>query len=196
MYLDTYLTYQPHLNYVIKLVSHKIYLLRRVRSLIDTNTAIQIFKSKILPYLDYGDILFLNSHRSTLERLQRLQNRALRICINAPPRESTDLLHELFNIPPLHERRLTHIRNLSYIWSTDMRYVETQTHSTRSYDAAVLKSVVPKNKVAERSVFYNCAKEWNSLNPNIRNIDTYERFKVEQKRWPKSTIIPHRVAVL
>ena len=42
VYLDTHLTYQPHLNYIIKLVSHKIFLLTKVRSLVDTNTAIQI----------------------------------------------------------------------------------------------------------------------------------------------------------
>ena len=190
VYLDTHLTYQPHLNYIIKLMSHKIFLLTKVRSLVDRNTAIQIYKSKILPYVDYGDVLFFNSHKSTLERLQRLQNHALRICINAPPRESTDLLHELCNVPRLHERRLTHIRNISYKRSRDRRYIEIQTRNTRYHDATVLKAFIPRNKVAERSVLYNCAKEWNSLSPNIRNIDTYERFKAEQKRWLKS-IIPH-----
>ena len=40
-----------------------------------------VYKTKILPYFDYADILCIGSYRLTLKKLQKQQNRALRICL-------------------------------------------------------------------------------------------------------------------
>ena len=45
-------------------------------------SSLAIFKTMILPYLDYGDILFSTANRQKLDKLQRLQNKCLKICLN------------------------------------------------------------------------------------------------------------------
>ena len=55
--LDRNLNFQQYVREVFNLVSHKIYMLSRIRQFINKDVSLLIYKTKILPYLDYGDIL-------------------------------------------------------------------------------------------------------------------------------------------
>ena len=44
--------------------------------------ALTIYKSKIMPYFDYGDIFLMGVQVKTSDTLQKLQNRALRLILN------------------------------------------------------------------------------------------------------------------
>ena len=59
--LDPHLTFNKHLNNIIKITAHKINLLAKVRQYLTDTASITIYKTMILPYFNYGDILFLNS---------------------------------------------------------------------------------------------------------------------------------------
>ena len=100
-----------YMNHVYQLASHKIYLLSKIRQYVNANAALSIYKTKILPYFDLGDIFYLGSHQKSTVKLQRLQNRALQVCIGAAPRTSTNALHVLAQVPLLEHRRLSHLRN-------------------------------------------------------------------------------------
>ena len=63
-------------------MSHKLYLLSRIRRYINKYTPISIYKTIVGPIMDYGDRIYAGSSVENLDRLQRLQNKALRICIN------------------------------------------------------------------------------------------------------------------
>ena len=62
--LDNRLTFETHASECIRLVSHKLFLLAKIRKYIDKKQALTIYKSKIMPHCDYGDI-FLLGLRST-----------------------------------------------------------------------------------------------------------------------------------
>ena len=59
MKLDKRLTFETHACECIRLVSYKILLLSKIRKCIDKKQAITIFKSKIMPYFDYGDVFLI-----------------------------------------------------------------------------------------------------------------------------------------
>ena len=86
--LDKSLTFNKHVQQCINSVSHKLFLLSKIRSYISEHMAITIYKTLIVPYLDYGDVLFINASRELLNKLQRLQNKCLRICLRTHPRTS------------------------------------------------------------------------------------------------------------
>ena len=67
--LDANLNYKQHVVQCAKVVAHKIYLLTKIRRLINEETAIFIFKSMIAPILDYGDILYAGGHVESLKIL-------------------------------------------------------------------------------------------------------------------------------
>ena len=76
-------------------------MLQRLKKRTDLDTRLLLYKSLIAPHYDYcSTILFLSSI-TDIERLQKLQNRAIRIVTNAGPREHIiDMLHrcKLMNV--------------------------------------------------------------------------------------------------
>ena len=67
---------------MIRIVSHKINLLAKVRRYLDNRASLLIYKTIILPYFDYGDILFMKSQKYLLSKLDHLQKRALKMCLH------------------------------------------------------------------------------------------------------------------
>ena len=54
--IDQTLSFNLHLNQLIKTISYKLLLLQKLRVYINCHASIQIYKSMVLPYFDYGDI--------------------------------------------------------------------------------------------------------------------------------------------
>lgn len=52
--LDENLNFSKHVNYLISLVSHRIYNLRKIRKYIDERIALILYKTMILNYFDLG----------------------------------------------------------------------------------------------------------------------------------------------
>ena len=189
--LDNTLTFEKHAAECIHLVSHKLYLLSRVRKYISIGQAISIYKSKIVPYFDYGDVLLINISRKIREKLQRLQNRALRICLTLEGRSNVNDMHNQCNINKLEDRRSTHLLNFVYTRSKDPDYINLGGRELRKYDAPILTEIKSNNKSFERSVLYQGAKAWNALDYQTRITATSYEFKKSQK-CKLNTLFPYR----
>ena len=108
------LNYQKYAPVVFQKSAHKIYILSKIRQYLTRDAALQIYKTKIIPYLDYGDILYMGTRNETTTKFQRLQNRALKVCIWAEARYPTDCLHFETKTPMLEKRRMYHPRNFMF----------------------------------------------------------------------------------
>ena len=60
--------------------------------------------------------------------------------------------------------------------------LDIKTVNTRARAAPLFKTVIPKCQKYKNSVLYNGAIKWNSLPVNIRNTETYDSFKLVQKK--------------
>ena len=107
--LDNKLNYETNALECARRVSHKLYTLTKIMPLINNTQALCLYKSKILPYFDYGDILYNKTFRRTLLKLQKLENQALKLCLRRDHLYNTDLLHLETNVPKLDNRRTCHI---------------------------------------------------------------------------------------
>ena len=56
--LDNLLSFDKHTSYIRRKVFLKMKMLGRVRSFIDENLALQLYKSLISPHIDYGDSIY------------------------------------------------------------------------------------------------------------------------------------------
>ena len=65
--LDPTLNYNHHISSVVKTVLYKLMLLAKLKKYLNDNVALLIYKSMILPYLDYADGIFQNSNSGDLE---------------------------------------------------------------------------------------------------------------------------------
>ena len=181
--LDEILSFRAHLVNTIKLVAHKIQILSKIRCNIIEEAAIKIYKSMILPYLDYGDIFFINSNSKQIKKLQTLQNRALRICLSSKIYVPTNTIHQSVQLPKLNVQRESHLANFMYKYKNNVLYLNTRNVRTRMHDAPVFNISEPNCEKFKNNIFYCGAVKWNSLPVVDRNIDSYLEFKAVQKKW-------------
>ena len=110
--LDPHLTFNKHLNNIIKITAHKINLLAKVRQYLTETASLRIYKTMILPYFDYGDILYDSSSKKLLDKLDGLQHRAVKICLKPVVEIQENILLRSTNIAKLGKRRDAHLLNL------------------------------------------------------------------------------------
>ena len=179
--LDNKLNYESHALECVRQVSHKLYTLTKIRPLINDTQALCLYKSKILPYLDYGNIFYNKTFKRTLLKLQKLQNRALKLCLQKDHLFNTDLLHVEANVPKLDTRRICHITNFAFSRAHDPNYTRDLDRNVRAGGAPLLYEPFSRCESFRRSAIYQCALHWNALPLHECSIVDYTKFKALQK---------------
>ena len=137
----------------------------------------------IAPIIDYGDVVYMGGMSSNLTRLQKLQNRALRICLDVHHYLPTILLHQQAEIPNLCTRGSCNIKKYMLRQKKHMDLVKIPTVNTRRNDAIIFKTVRPNLEKFKNNPQYTGALIWNTLPTDVRNIENYTSLKLFLKEW-------------
>ena len=180
--LDSTLSFNHHVNTVIKTVAYKISLMAKIRRYLESETALKIYKSMILPYFDYADVVYGAANVTLLDKLQRLQNRGLKICKGFDKRFNTEQLHTLTKCPKLKHRRTAHVNNFMYDKLDDKNLRDLREINTRAHDAPLFRVKIPKIETYKRSVEYRGAVQWNNLPTEMRLTNNVSSFRAKQKK--------------
>ena len=116
------------------------------------------------------------------EKLQRIQNRCLKTCLNVNIRESTDLIHRQARVNLLEDRRSTHLLNMMFQRSKVDEYVDSRNIYTRRHDGVTLKIPKPNKESFKKSVIFRGGTLWNLLPGEVRNLPTLSDFKKYTKQ--------------
>ena len=154
VFLDTSLNFNKHVEVSKKLTCHKLYLLSKIRKHINEFTATRIFQSMIAPLIDYGDIVYSGTNNKNLDKLQSLQNRGLRICINANANLTKDLLHQRCKIPLLDIRRMYNLRKYMFKQKDNQELIVHRNIRTRMHDAVVYETCRPNLEKYKKGTIY------------------------------------------
>ena len=179
---DQTLNFNLNLNQIIKTVSYKLSLLSKLKVYISTEAAIQVYKSMVVPYFDYGDILYHCASVKLLDKLQKLQNRGLKICFGQGCELTIHEMHVRSNLALLEHRRVQHVYTFMYKQQTNLDIIDARDIRTRAHDATLYITNRPLCEKYKKNVFYYGARLWNHLPVKERKIDTYVNFKNVQKR--------------
>ncbi|XP_055388140.1 uncharacterized protein LOC129616511 [Condylostylus longicornis] len=88
VFVDNKLKFDEHTDYIRGKISKKIGFLARIRKSVSEKCAVMLYNSLILPHIDYcSSILFICSEEKR-NKLQKLQNRAMRIILKVNKRTS------------------------------------------------------------------------------------------------------------
>ena len=180
--LDASLNFNLQIQQTMNKVSHKLYVISKLRQFLTTKTAVLIFKSMIQPYFDYGDIIYMFASKSELSKLDRLQERCINICTRTYGRDNIDNIRAAHKLPTLEKRRNCHLNNFMYnrnINIEDFKENDVQTRSKSSKKFIVNK---PNLESYKRSIVYSGASKWNALKNETKNVEFYEVFKYHQKK--------------
>ena len=182
MTLDSTLNFNQHLLSVTKTVLHKLHLLSKMKRHLDDDTAVDIYKSMLLPYLDYADVIYDKANAGLLRKLQIVQNKCLRLCLGRDRRYSTDAAHKLSGVPFLRDRRAAHVLNFMYRRKGRRDLLNQREIRTRALDAPLFNVDIPRCEAFKHSMSYFGAVKWNELPSAVRNTDSYLVFKTLQKK--------------
>lgn len=133
IWIDSQLSFTKHVRNIISNVSFRLGKLSRIRNCISKKTSLMVFKCMILPVLDYGDVFYSHAvHKHLIDKLQVLQNAAVRIICKLPKRTNTMQDEAELNLLPLMKRRLLHSTQLVAIYAnTSSNLAETTARSMR-----------------------------------------------------------------
>ena len=73
-----------------------------------------IYKSIVLLYFDYMDVVVSNASTFLLGKLESLQKRFLQICLNVHDKNNVNDLHNTADVVKLGDRREMHVNNFMY----------------------------------------------------------------------------------
>ena len=76
--IDSHLTWKHHIDHIAIKISRTIGLISKIQHFVPKHTLINIYRSLVAPYLSYGLIVWGQACKSYLDKLLKLQKRALR----------------------------------------------------------------------------------------------------------------------
>ena len=142
----------------------------------------------VLTYFDYADIVYHRASQPLLTKIQRLQNRGLRICQGVGGRHPTKETHKAANLPILASRREHHLRVHAYKQTLTVGNLEEPARITRKSDAPLLKTTRVRKAVYARSVGHMAAELWNDLPVDLRLLGMKEIFLKHSHRLMMNSI--------
>ena len=183
--IDDQVNFNRHIQDMNKIVSHKLYMFAKLRYYIEEKEAILLFKTMILPVIEYCDIIYEVTSANNLNKILKLFKQGLRTCTrNRNPLVTDEIeLQKVCTICDLKIRRKVHLRNFMYRQQNNIDLINRRNIRTRLHDAIVFKLYKPSSEKCRQNVIYRGALEWNKLNKEQRLLANFKSFKSGQKKF-------------
>lgn len=200
--IDDDLRFTRHINHIISSSNWKLTTLSKIRFCITENIAVLLYKALILSILDYGDVFYDCAAKKDLDKLQKLQNRALRIANQASRYTRNIDLHRRYKIVPLYMHREKNIQKLIHTYlSHNLEDVDfpwdnegldnTLAQSsivTRQMSAPFVPLKHPNSTRYKNSCAFRWPQLWLELPISFRREANYQRFKLLLKIKSRSDL--------
>ena len=185
--LDENLNFKDHLRSVCKKVASKIGVIRRLKNLIPVNAKLLLYKSAIMPHLTYCHLVWHFCTASDNRKLERLQERALRLVYNTTA-ESYDALLKRAKLTTLQNRRLQDILILMFKVKNKLTTneianifnINDENTNNKGYNLRNADFVLPRFKsvtYGRHSLRFLGPQLWSKLSKEERNIGTLATFR-------------------
>ena len=137
----------------------------------------------IMPHMEYGDFIVDSANQISIQRLDKLQEKAIRLAEYRPynQRQEISKLMDFFGLEKLETRRNRSLLSLMYTQSKMSSNVldKNDYMSLRSSNKVKLKSDFTKLTKVQCSPYYRGLKLWNSLPENVQKEENKLKFKKE-----------------
>ena len=181
--LDECLNLKQNYNNVFKKFSYKTHQFGKIKKYMDTTTRILVYKQTVLPLVEYVSFMLNMNTNHDLMKLQRLQNRALRMCFDVynPVDVTTNELHTMAKVNLLKERRDLNLLCIMYEMKQLQLHERIGVRATRQGDKYTFHTDIANVGAYTRSPYYTGSRLWNNLPSHIQNVQTKTQFKNEVK---------------
>ena len=156
------------------------------------HTAVKIYKGLVEPHFDYCSAVWDGLSQQLSDKLQKLQNRAVRVITKSTYDTSSRLLLNLLDWDNLSIRRAKQKANLMYKCTNNLAPAPAYLYNLfapriSNYDLRDVKGKLllpkPRTDYIKRSFSYSGALLWNNLPEEIRTANTSDVFKRSIHSW-------------
>ena len=185
--IDSKLDMQENTSMLTKKIAKKVALLGRLKRKLDVNTRILIYKSIISPHFEYCSSLLFMCTKSQIYKLQKLQNRAMRLILDMPANTSQKWLLDVFQWLSIKQRvyfntmMLIHKAKMNILPKYLMRRMilvrDCHNINTRASAKGLFRLPKYAKTYSQNSLQYNGIKEYNSLPENFKNCSNLKTCK-------------------
>lgn len=162
----------------LKSANHKLYFLSKVRKNLDNRTTLNLFKTMVLPYLEFANTVLIGCTSKLKKKAQRIQNKGLRFSLQKNRYYSTELIHKEAKMELWETRALLASNRLMFKYKQESSYLLDHNINTRQTDGTVYFNDRPNSSMYRNCVSYLSRKSWNELPSYLRTVADYDCFKV------------------
>ena len=185
VWLDCNLKMEKQVN---SIVSHCYKLLKnigRIRNVLSQKQTEMLVHSVITSKLDYCNSLLINTSKTNLFKLQKVQNSAARLVVCGRKRDSMTKVLKGLHWLRIESRIIFKILLIVYKRVTgqcsENLKIKYKGHNCRPQDYLLLETAKAKTKYGRRRFDYAAPRLWNALPLNVRTEENIESFKRQIK---------------
>lgn len=189
MHIDSLLNWTHHITHVKNKLLSGLYVMNRIKNFLPLNYMRTLYFSLVQSHIYYVLILYGNSNQTYINKLQRLQNKAIRI-ISANFQNTTSIeLHRKCKILTVKEQYTLFICKFMYRFKTEtlptvlqasyQRNREFHNYNTRNKSNPTVKR--HRLHKTNKSLLNMGPKIWNNIPNAIQNAQTLNSFKYQIK---------------
>ena len=179
-------TWHEHINLITSKAWQKIYVMRKLKFMLDRDSLNKIYISFVRPTLEYANIVWDNCTQYEANAIEKIQTEAARIVTGATRLVSLDMLSKETGWESLQDRRYKHkmcqfykmINDLTPTYLTSL--VPSTVENTSAYnlrDSQNIRPLLTRTQLYYKSFLPSCIREWNEIPLNIRNSTSLSSFK-------------------
>ena len=191
-HMDEDLSLKPHIHYICKCCYLRLRNIRYIRQFLTVSAAKTLVHSLVTSRLDYCNSSLFGISKKLLSKLQKVQNCAARLVLNAPYSENSEYCLKQLHWLPIKFRIDFKILLLVFksLHGLTPRYIQdllipyTPQRNLRSNDNLLLE--VPRTRLmscGDRAFSVAGPKLWNSLPKDIKVLKTVNSFKSKLKTY-------------
>ena len=198
VHIDNNLTWSVHIDSIAKKISSNLWLLSKLKEYLSTEHRVQFYKTYIQPHIDYCSSIWGGTSQHNLNRIYRLQKRAVKIILNY---EYDDIAVSMDTLKVLNVYERIFLRKAKFMFKISksitpsyinqmfsLRSMNETLQSLRSTSNLNFLTPRPQKEIFKQSLIYSGPVIWNNLPDYLKNIETTDSFHKQCIRWMKSNL--------
>ena len=187
--IDNKLSFAPHISNICKAAANQLNLIKRLNKHFDADTKKDLTRSYVLSQFNYCPLVWHFCGNSSIHKMEKIQERALRFVFNDYTSEYRDML-QINGESTLYLKRVRIMAQEVYkaINNQSPKYVKEllSERNLRYSNRRPLDLYVPRvyqEKFGYKSYTFEAPSVWNSLDLEIRKAENYDVFKKLINSW-------------
>jgi len=189
--IDECLTWKNHIDCVAKTIARNIGIMNKLKHFVPEHILFNLYCTMVMPYLNYGILVWGNSCQTYLNKLIKLQKWAVRTISNSHYRSHTRPLFVNYNILTVDDIYTLELGVFMYKYSISNLPKAFNNFFTKRSDIHEYKTRhvndlnLTKNKKAfsDRGIRTNGPRLWNSLKSTIKMSKSVNQFRNKFKEF-------------